>query len=153
VSREEKQQQAAVWEAVMVVVVLVVSFTGRERSFPDRFSKKVFGSGCFREATSFSRFIDRFHLPALHFLHDQFAVLGKQFDVGILAEMLVRMVAALPEKGRVGVAGHRGSRPGVREMAGQPLFIRGIGLGGCLGDLGLDFLVGVRCIGRADHHQ
>ena len=26
--------------------VLAVSFTGRERSFPDRFSKKVFGSGC-----------------------------------------------------------------------------------------------------------
>ncbi len=27
------------------VVVLAVSFTGRERSFPDRFSKKVFGGG------------------------------------------------------------------------------------------------------------
>jgi hypothetical protein len=27
------------------MVVLAVSFTGRERSFPDRFPKKVFGSG------------------------------------------------------------------------------------------------------------
>jgi hypothetical protein len=32
-------------------VGLAVSFTGRERSFPDRFSKKVFGSGCFPDSS------------------------------------------------------------------------------------------------------
>tara|TARA_B110000037_G_scaffold116930_1_gene134192 strand:+ start:644 stop:889 length:246 start_codon:yes stop_codon:yes gene_type:complete len=31
------------------VVVLAVNFTGRERSFPARFSKKVFGSACSRK--------------------------------------------------------------------------------------------------------
>ena len=44
-SREEKRDETAVWQTPLLV--LAVTFIGRERSFPDRFAKIFFGSGCF----------------------------------------------------------------------------------------------------------
>jgi hypothetical protein len=45
VSREEKRDETAVLRTFLLV--LAVTFIGRERSFPDRFAKISFGRGVF----------------------------------------------------------------------------------------------------------